>query len=63
MGLTLLDTRLHGFHVHASLIARIMVLLTRDWSISLVHAYRDANSYADALAKKGAWEGCDWKLW
>lgn len=56
-------TNLQSFHVFASLIARIMDLMRRDWNISLVHAFREADVRVDALAKRGARDGCDWKFW
>ncbi|KAF7812646.1 ribonuclease H [Senna tora] len=40
-------------HVAAPIVARIREALRREWSVCLVHIFREANSAANALAKVG----------
>jgi hypothetical protein len=41
-------------HKYVGIIDRIKELISRDWTVSFVHTYREGNQYADFMAKLGA---------
>ena len=51
--LVLIDGNVLDSHVHSALISSIRELLSRDWTVSVNHVYREVNSCADDLAKLG----------
>ncbi|CAN1243656.1 Putative ribonuclease H protein At1g65750, partial [Linum perenne] len=40
-------------HQHATIVGRFRKLLERNWSVNVIHVYREANCPADALVNKG----------
>lgn len=60
---TLLDESMHVHHVYASVIAEVVQLMKRPWSVSLKHVYREVNGSADFLAKLGVRSKVLWQFW
>ncbi|KAK7269582.1 hypothetical protein RIF29_22314 [Crotalaria pallida] len=52
--LNLLKGGFNHFHLYASIIASIVDVVRRDWSVMFSHTLREGNQCADFLAKKGA---------
>ncbi|KAJ1424080.1 Ribonuclease H-like superfamily [Sesbania bispinosa] len=51
------------FHPLARVVLQVKNLLCREWVVTILHIYRDANSVADSLAKLGARNGWPWHYW
>ncbi|KAJ1379445.1 Ribonuclease H domain [Sesbania bispinosa] len=52
-----------SFHEHAILLANIIALLQRDWTVYVKHTYREANFAADFFAKLGVEQSEAFKVW
>ncbi|CAL0327701.1 unnamed protein product [Lupinus luteus] len=51
------------YHIYATIATTIQDLLRRTWTVCLEHSVRETNYPADFLAKLGAREDMEWKVW
>ncbi|KAK2378521.1 hypothetical protein QL285_066416 [Trifolium repens] len=59
----LITKPLNKHHCYASILANILDLLNMDWDVRICHTLREGNASADFLAKWGASNDINWKLW
>jgi len=56
----LIQARLNAWHVYATIIRNVKDLFNLPWNVQLTHTLREANMYADFLAKHGAIHDSSW---
>lgn len=60
---TLHSNKPYDFNRYANIIHAIKIMLHRDWTVTFKHALREANFCADCLAKYGATQAENFKIW
>ncbi|KAJ1396409.1 Ribonuclease H domain [Sesbania bispinosa] len=53
LALKLILEDMSPYHQYAATISNIKSLLSKDWSVTILHTFREGNQSADCLAKRG----------